>query len=156
MRTPNTQCFLCNKPLYRRPYELKKTRYAACMACRGKAQTVAGVTDKQHDGLRKGRVKGTNHRTGYKHREESKQQVSVSNKQFWANNPDKLAERGTKTRGQKHYRWKGGISRLNISIRQMTENRKWIDAVKERDGRCVECGSTHNLESHHRVSLAKE
>lgn len=43
MRTPNTQCLLCAKPLYRRPYEMAKVRYAACMACRSEAQKVSGI-----------------------------------------------------------------------------------------------------------------
>jgi 5-methylcytosine-specific restriction endonuclease McrA len=154
MRTPNTQCLLCKKPLYRRPYEMAKTRYAACMSCRSDAQKAAGITDNQKAGLSLGREKGTNHRSGYKHREESKIKVAAANKKFWENNPERLLERGAKTRGNKHYRWKGGISKLNVSIRQMTENRKWMDAVKARDGKCAECDATENLESHHRIPLA--
>jgi 5-methylcytosine-specific restriction endonuclease McrA len=58
------------------------------------------------------------------------------------------------SRAEKHYLWKGGITKLNKSIRQMTENRRWMDTVKERDGRCIRCGSTSDLESHHKRSLA--
>ena len=155
MRTPNTQCLLCAKPLYRRPNELARVRYAACMACRSDAQKVAGITERQQSGLSLGREKGTNHRAGYSHREESKRQVSAANKAFWAANPEKAAERGSKTRAEKHYKWKGGASKLSVSIRQMNENRKWMDAVKERDGECLRCGSTSHLESHHRHSFAE-
>lgn len=155
VRTPNTKCLLCAKPLYRRPYELAKVRYAACMACRSDAQKVAGITKAQRAGLSLGSIKGTNHRTGYSHREESKRKVAARNRAFWAANPDKAMERGAKLRGPVHYAWKGGITRLNQAIRQMTENRKWMDAVKERDRCCLRCGSTAHLESHHRRSLAE-
>lgn len=154
MRTPNTSCVLCEKPLYRRPSDMAKTRYAACMACRGKAQSVAGLTIPQQVGLSWGREKGTNHRTGYKHRAVSKAKASLSHQRWCAENPDRVRARGEKTRGERHYRWKGGVTRLNISIRQMRENRKWMDAVKARDGCCGRCGSTEKLEVHHVKSLA--
>lgn len=153
MRTPNTHCLLCEKPLYRRPNELARVRYAACMACRSEAQKVAGITEAQHAGLRLGRPKGTNHRTGYRHKEESKRKASASHKAFWAANPEKAIARGK--RGEAHYRWKGGASKFNTSIRQMRENRRWMDAVKARDGACMRCGSAEHLESHHKTGLAK-
>lgn len=154
MRTPNAACVLCQKPLYRRPYELAKTRYVACMGCRSEAQRVAGITPQQQAGLAQGRVKGTNHREGYTHREESKAKTSAAHKAWCAANPDLVAARGEKTQGANHYRWKGGVSSLNQSIRRMTENRKWMDAIKARDGKCVRCGSTDQLEAHHIKALA--
>ena len=155
MRTPNTACILCGKPLYRRPADLARSRYAACMGCRSEAQKVVGITAAQHDGLSRGRVKGDNHRTGYVHRPESKRKTSESHKAYSAANPDRLAERGAKVRGERHYRWNGGSSRLNTSIRQMTENRRWMDAVKARDGKCLRCGSAEKLESHHKRPLGE-
>lgn len=154
MRTPNTECILCKKPLYRRAFEFAKVRYFACMGCRSEAQKVVGITDAQHAGLKLGSVKGTNHRTGYKHREESKRQIGESNQRFWAANPELAAARGEKTRGELNAGWKGGVSRLNISIRQMHENRCWMEAIKARDCRCVRCGSSEELEAHHLTSLA--
>lgn len=154
MRTPNTACLLCGKPLYRRPNEMARTRYAACMAHRSEAQKVAGITGRQHDGLKRGRVKGTNHRIGYRHREESKRKTADTHRRFWAENPDKLAARGEKLRGEQHYCWKGGVSKLNESIRRMTENRRWMEAVKARDGKCIRCGSISALEAHHIKPLA--
>ena len=155
MRTPNAQCVVCAKPLYRRPFELARVRYAACAAHRIDAQRAAGVTDAQHAALKLGRPKGTNRRTGYKHREESRRKASKSHKSFNAANPDFAKARGAKTRGELNVKWKGGSSRLNTSIRQMTENRRWMDAVKARDGCCVRCGSHERLESHHKRSLAE-
>lgn len=155
MRTPNTQCVICSTPLYRRPGELLKVRYAACMAHRNEAARRFGVTDAQEKGLQLGRRRGTNNRTGYQHRDESKLRTSQANKEYWASHPDELRDRGKKLRGVNHYRWNGGVSKLNASIRRMTENRRWMDAVKQRDGhKCVRCGSTDRLESHHLIELA--
>ena len=155
MRTPNTECLLCGKPLYRRPFELAKVRYAACMAHRSEAQKVAGITPKQQHGLSLGSEKGTNHRTGYKHRPESRLKASATHKAYWAAHPEKAIARGAKTRAENHYKWNGGSSRLNTSIRTMHENRKWMDAVKARDGQCVRCGSADCLESHHLTPLVE-
>ncbi len=155
MRTPNAECILCKKPLYRRAFEFANVRYFACMGCRSEAQKVAGITDAQHAGLKLGRPKGTNHRTGYRHREESKQKVATANKAFWAANPELALARGAKTRGELNVRWKGGFRRLNVSIRQMTENRRWMDGVKARDCHCVRCGSNEELESHHLTGLGE-
>ena len=155
MRTPNTSCLLCGKPLYRRPYEMAKARYSACMACRSEAQKVAGITDAQQTALALPRKKGFNYLTGIPKSESHKAKTSEKNKAFWAANPEKAIERGAKTRGEFNWLWKGGITKLNKSIRAMTENRKWMDAVKERDGCCSRCGSTERLESHHKRSLSE-
>ena len=155
MRTPNTSCLLCRKPLYRRPSDMEKARYSACMDCRGEAQKVAGITEAQQCGLALARKKGHNYRNGRKDAPETKEKRSRSLKQFFVEHPEVAVARGAKTRGELSRHWKGGASRLNISIRQMTENRKWMDAVKERDGGCVRCGSIENLESHHLIELAE-
>lgn len=155
MRTPNSECVVCQKPLYRRPGELKKVRYVVCCEHRDEAKRQAGLTEKQLDALKLGRVKGENRRTGSKHTEATKIKISETNKRFWQENPEKLVERGKKMRGEKHYNWKGGASKFNASIRQMTENRKWINDVVGRDGQCITCGSEVNLEAHHIIPLAK-
>lgn len=155
MRTPNAACIVCATPLYRRPAELARVRHVACMAHRGQAQAISGVTPAQRAGLALGSVKGTNHRAGYTHRPESKAKASASHRAYCQANPEAIAARGAKTRGAAHYRWKGGTARLNASIRRMTENRRWMDAVKARDGACLRCGSARCLESHHRIGLAE-
>lgn len=155
MRTPNSKCCVCEKPLYRRPSDLKKSRHVACMEHRAEAQKLSGITEKQKSGLAKGRRKGTNNRTGFTHDSATKEKITASIKAWCEQNQEKITERGAKTRGENHYNWKGGSSRLNVSIRQMNENRRWMDAVKERDGWvCVECGSAENVESHHIIPLA--
>jgi 5-methylcytosine-specific restriction endonuclease McrA len=154
VRTPNAKCIICEKPLYRRPNELARVRHVACIEHRGQAQKKTGLTKAQQAALAIGRKPGTNHRTGYKHREESKRKASASHKAWCKANPDRLKTRGDKTRGENHYNWKGGSSRLNVAIRRLTENRKWMDAVKARDGKCLSCGSVEELESHHIIPLA--
>jgi 5-methylcytosine-specific restriction endonuclease McrA len=153
VRTPNTQCLICGKPLYRRPSDMARVRYAACIAHRAEAQKVAGITEAQHAGLRLGRPKGTNHRTGYKHKAETRSKMAETRRRWCADNPDRVVAAGAKTRAELHRLWKGGITKLNKSIRQMRENRRWMDAVKARDGKCIKCGSTDHLESHHLVEL---
>jgi len=154
MRTPNCKCLVCDKPMYRRPHELLKVRHVACVDHRALAQKISGITEKQRAGLSLGSTKGTNHRTGYVHRSESKIKASMSHKAWCAANPDKVRARGEKNRGNKHYNWKGGVSRINMAIRRMTENRKWMDAVKLRDRACLVCGSSDHLESHHITPLS--
>lgn len=132
-----------------------RVRHVACMEHRAEAQKVSGVTEAQSKSLSLGREKGTNHREGYKHKEESKTKASDSHKEWCRLNPDKVSERGKKTRGEAHYQWNGGISKLNTSIRQMTENRRWMDGVKLRDRVCVKCGCKDDLESHHIVPLSQ-
>jgi 5-methylcytosine-specific restriction endonuclease McrA len=119
---------------------------------RGQAQALSGITSAQRAGLSLGRVPGTNHRTGCRHRHESKARTAAANRAFWAAHPERAIARGV--RGERHYRWNGGSSRLNTSIRTMTENRRWMAAVKARDGRCLRCGGGSNLEAHHRIALA--
>ena len=112
------------------------------------------LTDAQKAALALGRAKGTNHLDGIPKSEASKRKRSKSIAKWCAEHPDKVKARGEKTRGENHYRWKGGSSRLNSSIRRMTEHRKWMDEVKARDKQCT-CGSTRSLEAHHVVSLAE-
>lgn len=156
MRTPNSACIVCGKRLYRRPTYLARVRHVACMAHRAEAQKRSGITQAQQAGLSLGRRKGTNNRTGYQHREESKAKASASHKAYCAANPEKVAERSEKTRGERHYRWGGGVSKSAQSIRRMTEYRKWAAGVRQRDGfRCVRCGSRHKLESHHTKAFSE-
>lgn len=155
MRTPNTECLICKKPLYRRKHELEKVRFVACMDHRAEGQKMYGQTEKQKEALKLGRTKGDNRLTGIPKSKESNRKRSESHKKWCRENPDKVQDRSSKVRGEKHYRWNGGISKLNLSIRQMTENRKWMDAVKARDKKCIFCGSVDELESDHIKPLAQ-
>lgn len=146
---------MCKKPLYRRPNELEKVRHVACMEHRAQAQKLSGITLAQKSGLSQGRRKGTNNRAGYRHKAESRGKASAAHKAWCAANPDKVAARAQKVSGELNWQWKGGASKLSQAIRQMTEYRKWMDAVKVRDGMaCVRCGGTYDLESHHKRLFA--
>ena len=134
MRTPNTSCLLCGKPLYRRPSEAAKSRYAACMAHRAEAQKVAGITDAQQrpdlarDEQREQTIGGDiSIRRNPSKRRRNRKGVQCPNPGF-------AAYAAQNARRTLNVRWKGGSSRLNTSIRQMTENRRWMNAVKARDG----------------------
>lgn len=113
------------------------------------------LTEKQKAALVLGREKGTNHLEGIPKSEASNRKRSESHKIWCAENPDKLAARGAKTRGANHYKWNGGSSRLNVSIRAMTENRKWMDTVVRRDAKCFKCGTDTDIEAHHIKPLAE-
>lgn len=113
------------------------------------------VTAKSLKNLELGREKGTNHLSGIPKTQSHKDNISRIMREWCANNPDKVKARGAKTRSENHYQWKGGISRLNKSIRTMTENRKWMEAVKKRDGACLFCGSQEELEADHITPLVE-
>lgn len=150
MRTPNCQCIVCGKPMYRRPNELSKVRHVACMTHRALAQKLSGITHAQQAALLLGRRKGTNNLTGIPKSTQSNFKRSEAMKLWAKENPELLASRGAKVSGELNWQWKGGTSKLSQTIRQMTEYRKWMDAVKARDIACVRCGSKVALESHHK------
>lgn len=155
MRTPNCSCLICGKPLYRRPSELAKVRYVACFEHRNEAMRLFPMTEAQKKAFELGSKKGDNHLSGIPKSEASNKKRSISIKRTLEQHPEIAIERGKKSRGENHYRWNGGSSRLNVSIRTMNENRKWMDAIKARDMACVRCGSIENLESHHIKPLAE-
>lgn len=112
------------------------------------------VTEKSLENLKLGRQKGTNHLMGIPKSASHRNKMRRIMREWCKNNPEKVKARGKKIRGANHYRWKGGKSKLNISIRTMTENRKWMDAVKKRDGKCRLCESEDELEADHIIPLA--
>lgn len=150
MRTPNTKCEVCEKPLYRRPSDLKKFSGVCCIDCRSAYYKSKPISPN----LELGRQKGMN-KKGHTNTPEEKAKRSKTLRQFYIDNPEVAQERGKKLRAELHYRWNGGISKLNKSIRTMTENRRWMEAVKKRDGKCLFCGSTDELEADHIKPLAE-
>lgn len=150
MRTPNVKCCVCEKPLYRRPSDIKKYANFCCVTCRSEYYKTKPVSTN----LELGRVKGKNNLKGIAKSEESKRKRSISLSQWCKNNPERLKQRGSKIRAENHYRWNGGVTRLNIAIRRMTENRRWSEAVRERDRKCQVCGSVQELESDHIVPFS--
>lgn len=74
--------------------------------------------------------------TGHHHSEETRRKMSMS--RCGAKNPN----------------WKGGITEKIRKFRRSKEYMAWVKAVLDRaGGKCEECGSTQNVEAHHRVSL---
>lgn len=155
MRTPNSKCVICGKLLYRRPYELKKIRYVSCIEHREEAKRMYPITEAQKNALELGRKKGKIRPIGIPQTEETKRKRSITAKHTYEIHPEIAIERGKRSRAENHYRWNGGSSKLNTSIRTMTENRKWMDSVKARDKVCARCGSSVNLESHHIKPVAE-
>jgi len=155
MRMPNTKCIVCNKPLYRRPFELKKVKLVCCRKCRSKAYKKYPNKNGLKN-LKLGREKGTNHLEGISKSGAMKKKVSEKNKLYWENHPEELMQRGLKMRGNKHYNWKDGVSSLQIAIRTSAHNLKWIKKILKRDNyECQLCKSIKKLEVHHKIELAK-
>ena len=154
MRTPNTKCVICDKPLYRRPFELKKVNIVCCRNCMSEAYKMY-PNYKVLSNLELGREKGTNHLQGISKSDISKIKRSKTMKEFAENNPNFWKERVKKTRGYNHYNWKGGQTSLNQAIRSLHETRKWQQAIKKRDKKCMNCGSEKELEAHHIISVSK-
>jgi len=89
----------------------------------------------------------------------------------WKNGTfDDMAEKVSKTlsgrsteynKGDKHYRWKGGITELTALIRNLIENREWKRQVFQRDNwTCRECNIKYTkqtpvyMEAHHRRAFS--
>lgn len=155
MRTPNCECIICKKPLYRRPFELKKARYVACIEHRIEAQRKHCVTENQLKALSMGRQKGTNHLEGIPKSEHFKTILSLKMSEWCRNNPQQSKDRAICHKGDNHHLWNNGSSLFNQQVRRLQELRNWQNQVKDRDGRkCTKCGSNNNLESHHIVELS--
>lgn len=110
------------------------------------------VTDLQQTALAAGRAVNPGGRLGRPHRPETRATIKAAGLAYWAANPDKALARAR--RAEQSPNWKGGVTRLNVSIRQMDEYRKWARLVRARDGCCQQCGSIEKLEAHHREELA--
>lgn len=75
---------------------------------------------------------------GKKHKEETKKKISDANKR------------------EKHYAWKGGVTKENELIRHSREYKNWRKSVFQRDNyKCCSCGKKGGyLEAHHVKSFA--
>lgn len=68
-------------------------------------------------------------------------------KKIWEENPDFL-------RGENNYNWKGGISKIEKSIRTMPQYYAWRSSVFERDNwTCQTCKSKGYMTAHHITSF---
>lgn len=74
-------------------------------------------------------------------------------KKIWEENPNFL-------RGENNFNWKGGISKIEKSIRTMPQYKQWRSSVFERDSwTCQTCGEKGYMTAHHIksfISIVKE
>ena len=103
MRTPNTKCIICGKPLYRRPNELIKFNFSCCKGCRGEAYKKYPNKESIKN-LELGREKGTNHLKGIPKSETHKKNIKNIMIKWCKDNYDSVIERGKKMRGENHYK----------------------------------------------------
>jgi len=62
----------------------------------------------------------------------------------------KMGEQAKKRIGDKSANWRGGITPLNMKIRNSLEYRLWRKAVFERDkDKCIWCGSNKEIQADH-------
>lgn len=91
------------------------------------------------------RLKQSISQKGKKISEETKKKISL--KLTGLRRSEEMRE---KISGEKHYRWKGGITSINSKIRSSINYRLWKKSVLERDGHaCILCKSNKNLEVDH-------
>jgi len=154
MRTPNCECVVCGKPLYRRPFELRKVNYVCCRECRGVASKIY-PNESSLKNLELGRAKGTNHLEGIPKTESHKEKIKNIMKKWCEEHREKVIERGKNSRGENHYNWKGGNERIAVVIRTMTETDRWKKDILKRDEVCKKCGTALDLEVHHIIAISE-
>lgn len=154
MRKNNVKCVVCWKEMYRRPFEIKKARYFACIEHRETAKKMFPITNKQKEALKLWRTKWDNHLTWIPKKQSQKDKMSKIMKKFCKDNPDIVKARWKKISWENHYLWKWWITKLQIAVRTCWKNRNWIREVKKRDSyKCRMCESKDNLEVHHIVPV---
>lgn len=132
------KCLICKKEFYEYEYLLDK-RIFCSKKChyqfrKGKQQTEKHI---------KSRVEG---RIGYSHSKETRIKIGKANK----------GKPQLKNRGTNNYRWKGGITSLNLKIRTSLEYKNWRREVYKRDNyTCQITGEIGGkLHCHHIVPFA--
>lgn len=150
---PNASCLVCGAPLVRDPAKLANAHYFACREHKAQAAKLAGPSAATLEAFKKGRVKGHKRRAGIPHSEDTRQRMAESHRKMWAANPDR---RKAQARGADHYKWKGGVTPLAISIRVCAKSLFWYKQVKRAANfACEICGTrSGKLESHHKRPFA--
>lgn len=117
----------------------------------------------------KGKKKSIEHREkiskgnlGKKLSRETRELISISTKGRvpWNKGKRKATDiemRNTGNAGEKHWAWKGGISKEAVSLRQTSEYKVWRELVFKRDGYTCAICNRHggNLVVHHIVRFSK-
>ena len=150
-RNPNTECKICKKPIYRRPYEFKKHKEFCCRGCRSELYKKRPIPKELKLGWEFSWKTHNNHRKGLKNTEETKQKIRSKEKEFYKNNPDVAIKRGKlKSKNSPHK------TQLNQLIRSYPCYKNWVKLVFEKDNyTCQDCGITKvYLQAHHKVPLS--
>lgn len=151
MRTPNTQCVICIKPLYRRPFEFKEDKEFCCRECRSKLYRGKpsiwksnlslgcgwnkGMSKLKGDVLNYGRTRSKTTRelmskagTGRVFSSSHRKNISKGRLELY----DKIGRKPNRS-----YKWD-------------TKYQKWRQAVLKRDNfTCQHCNSKDDLQTHH-------
>lgn len=145
-RKPNTECSICKKPLYRRPYEFKKSKEFCCKVCRSDLYKKRPIPEALKLGWEFSWKAHNNHRKGIKQSKLTKQKIKKSNKEFYKKNPEMAKKRGlNKSKNCKHK------TELNQLIRTYPFYKNWVKLVFERDNyTCKDCGKKGDyIQAHH-------
>lgn len=154
MRTPNTECEICKKPLYRRPYELETVEHVCCKGCRSELYKKYPKYYKAK-GLEKGRAwnKGKSKANGdkliYGKPRSSKTKKLISE----AMTGREFTEEHRKAISEARIRLFDEIGRIGKSERGWQWAR-WRRAIYKRDKKtCQVCGETEDtIYAHHILS----
>jgi 5-methylcytosine-specific restriction endonuclease McrA len=84
-----------------------------------------------------------------KHSEETKQKMSRDRKDKPLTIEHRLKISNSVPKGEKHHSWKNGVWKSNVALRNTVEYRIWRSLVKQRDKKCVDCGSEEELQVDH-------
>jgi hypothetical protein len=63
--------------------------------------------------------------------------------------PERRQEWSERKKGAGNQNWKDGATKKSKLVRATWQYREWSEAVKQRDGQCLRCGSTEKLHAHH-------
>ena len=91
----------------------------------------------------------------YEERYGLKKSLEVKEKMRLAKLGKKRPFKSRISKGDKHYNWKGGITRTEHLCRQMSEYKHWRSQVFERDGwQCQTCQARGYVTAHHIIGFA--
>ena len=151
MRTPNTCCTICDKPLYRRPFEFKKVKKFCCVLCRGKLYKANPSVWSKNLSLGTAWNKGMSKKNGdvlsYGKPRAQITRLLISKKlkgRIFTNDHKKRISQSRLTLFDRIGR------KIPRSAKFDGRYQRWRRQVLERDGyTCRQCGGNDDLHTHH-------